>query len=702
MNDTTPQAPSVWSRRIKYGLNVAVLVLAALAIVIFANWITVRNITKWGNWTRIDLTATRQYSLSPQTRQVLNHLDRDVDITTLFLTGSDMSLETAEKIRYFRDLLDEYQRWGDGRVTVSHLQPAADIDKFRKLCAQITDRYKTQLIPAQNALTETRKTLRQISAFGKQQSLLFTQKMPLLQSNADPQLGKLLQQITQVLSSLDDQLQLADLSAAIDKISDSPLPDYAGLKARAAEPLRQFRDNLLSLAIKALDQRIASGDTHPDVKDFLTGARNAFNQILAPVTQTLDTLDAVNTTEYDVLRSSIMRANSSIIMTPDRITVIKLDDVYTDEIDTSENNRSRHQPEQRFRGEEALTSAIISITLKTKPLVVFVNSAQQSAVGPGGPFSFVASQLRNMNFEVREWNPAGRRTQLGPTPPEPKPQPEKDQPIVWVFLPQSPPDPRMPFMPPNTQTAETLKNAIKDHQPAFVILAPNPMSRFGQPDAIADTLSELGITVDSSIQVMQNLIDPNTGRPTPTMQMTLTTWPKDHPVGKALAGQIGILLSSMPLTLTPKDDAKAWPLIQTPADTWGETDLTSRQPKKDAAENAGPFTVAAAFADKNERIVVLTDPYFATDQVTQYGPRDPFSGRLLHTLFPGNGELFTDSIYWLAGQDNLIATSARSQDIRRYDAISATGHIAVGWIVLLGLPVLCLAAGAAVWFIRRK
>ncbi|MHB1155787.1 MAG: DUF7088 domain-containing protein [Phycisphaerales bacterium] len=702
MNDKSPQAPSVWSRRFKYGANVAVLVIAALAIVIFANWITVRNITKWGNWTRIDLTATRQYSLSPQTRQVLSHLDRNVDITTLFLTGSDISPETSEKIRYFSDLLDEYQRWGNGHVTVSHLQPATDIDKFRKLCAQITDRYKTQLTPAQNALTQTRATLRQISEFGKQQSLLFTQRLPLLQSKADPQLADFLRQVTQILSVLDNQLQLPDLMSAIDQIPKSPLPDYAGVNSQVVSQLQTLHDKILDRAIQGFDQRITSGDTHPDVRDLLTGARNAFKQILESTGKTLATLQAVNTGEYDAIRSSIMRVNSSIVMTPDRITVIKLDDVYTDKIDASEDQPPRRQPEQRFRGEQAVTSAIISITLETKPLIVFVNSARQPAVGPGGPFSFVASQLRNMNCDVKEWNPAGRPTQFGSTQPDPKPRPEKNQPIVWVFLPQSPPDPRMPFMPPNTQTAETLKDAIKDHQSAFVILAPNPMSRFGQPDAVADALKELGITVDSSIQVMQNLTDPNTGRPTPTMQMTLTTWPKDHPVGRALAGQIGILLSSMPLTLTPKDDAKAWPLIQTPADTWGETDLTSRRPKKDASENAGPFTVAAAFADKNERIVVLTDPYFAADQVTQYGPRDPLSGRLLHTLFPGNGEFFTDSIYWLAGRDDLIATGARSQDIRRYDAISTSGRIAVGWIVLLGLPAFCLAAGAAVWFIRRK
>ena len=77
MNDSTPpQAPSAWLRRIKYGLNVAILVFAALVIVIIINWIAVRNVSKWGNWTRLDLTATREYTLSPQTRQVLNQIGR--------------------------------------------------------------------------------------------------------------------------------------------------------------------------------------------------------------------------------------------------------------------------------------------------------------------------------------------------------------------------------------------------------------------------------------------------------------------------------------------------------------------------------------------------------------------------------------------------------------------------------------------------
>ena len=61
------------SRQAKYGLNTAVYTLVALAIVVVANLIANRFVKQ------IDLTANQRYTLSPQTGQILDDLQTDVE-----------------------------------------------------------------------------------------------------------------------------------------------------------------------------------------------------------------------------------------------------------------------------------------------------------------------------------------------------------------------------------------------------------------------------------------------------------------------------------------------------------------------------------------------------------------------------------------------------------------------------------------------
>ena len=62
------------SRQTKYGLNTAIYCLIALAIVVVVNLIANRFVKQ------IDLTANKQYSLSPQTAKILSELQKDVEV----------------------------------------------------------------------------------------------------------------------------------------------------------------------------------------------------------------------------------------------------------------------------------------------------------------------------------------------------------------------------------------------------------------------------------------------------------------------------------------------------------------------------------------------------------------------------------------------------------------------------------------------
>jgi hypothetical protein len=60
------------------------------------------------------------------------------------------------------------------------------------------------------------------------------------------------------------------------------------------------------------------------------------------------------------------------------------------------------------------------------------------------------------------------------------------------------------------------------------------------------------------------------------------------------------------------------------------------------------------------------------------------------------------SVSWLAGMDDLIAASPISQEVSRLRDLSPDARTRWFWIVVAGLPLLCIAAGAAIWIARRS
>jgi len=81
------------SRQAKYGLNMTVYALAALAIVVIVNLIANRFVKQ------IDLTANKRYSLSEQTEKVIGNLNRDVNL---------IYFDRKSSFNNVRDTLDQY------------------------------------------------------------------------------------------------------------------------------------------------------------------------------------------------------------------------------------------------------------------------------------------------------------------------------------------------------------------------------------------------------------------------------------------------------------------------------------------------------------------------------------------------------------------------------------------------------------------
>jgi hypothetical protein len=715
MTDTQPRAdaPSQSQRWATYGLNTAVLIIAVLAIVLFVNWISYRH------FIRFDQTATRRYSLSQQSGKVISQLEQEdttVELVSLFAYGTELGDMLIEQLDQVSQLLTEFERRSGGRINVKQINPVFDAGEYEAFADQLLSRYEQELTPWRQAITEAQTTLAAVQSFATEQSQQFELNRPRFGDLA-PADQQLLANVGQLLGNLDTTLALDQYQSELTRVLGAPLPNYSRAKQLLSDPMRQLRDQLLNPAVERFEQLIEGDQAPQALADFLRSRIQAIRPMIQRIDDALEQLEALEEGEYATVRRNVQTTHSIVAMGNDRVAVLTLDQIFPQSTATQPGQA---QPVQRFRGEEAITGAIVRLMTEHMPKVVFVNTMPQSVLSPGGEYSMsqVAGVLEAMNFEVVEWNAAGRRSQFGMMPPEPAPEAAPGQTMVFVVLPILPSgNPQMPTNPAATTVAEALGDHLAAGQPALTLIMPSPMAGFGPPDPVVELVSEYGITPDTGSLVFRSETLPN-GQTQAMPYLEITQWPDEHPIAEALAGQVAMLIQAMPLELADDQPdtgdgegdqgesgpaARTYRLATTPADTWAEAGWANRQaePEQDPDESTGPFVVAAAAEKQDTRLVVFGDILIPTDMLTQ--PRMTTDGRQIQFVrYAGNTELFVNSVYWLSGMDSLIATGARTQDIPRYQPITQAAQIGVGITLILGVPLACLIAGVAVWVIRRK
>ena len=133
------------SRRFKYGINVMISVVVVLAIVVILNIISYKRLAHL----RLDMTATRLYSLSEQTQKLLSKMEKDVQIVTLISRN-------AEEINKAKDLISEYDNYSS-HITVQHIDPARQLARVEQFYGTIKARYTDTVKPLEDASSGYRR-----------------------------------------------------------------------------------------------------------------------------------------------------------------------------------------------------------------------------------------------------------------------------------------------------------------------------------------------------------------------------------------------------------------------------------------------------------------------------------------------------------------------------------------------------------------
>ena len=692
--------PTQTKRRLTFGLNVFIAVVAAVALSVLLCWLSFHSPKRW------DLTHTRQYSLSEQTLAVLTKgLTEPHELVTLFNRPTSDTPGRGEQIERANDLVDEYAR-RSSNLHIEHINPDLELAKVTALFERIKSRYAKPLEPMITAINKGADVAKAVKESPKRVVPLLT-KLQNDPEQTNDSLREASQSFAQYFARVDSEMQ-----KSIEQIASEtakPLPDYTGLLTALRTKLNSIDTDLARISLHLSQNSVVEKAT-VGVRDQLLRINEEIDKARKPIRDALTGLRSVTPVEgYERIRDQISIPDTLLIMGPKDETVVQLDEMFR-QVDAKERDAMSREgiPELAFLGEERLTGALLSLSMKVRPKVVFVYSGRRPAIGASGGYNNVANRLRKLNFVVDQWTPGPRMGPMGqPAPPQPPPVAEPGQKLVWVLLPSEATDERNPMAGRLAEQAiRTVTERLNSGDSGLFMIAPAPTARFNPTDPMVQALEVYNIKPLLDRVVFREIAAERAGQTAATSQIEATTWPDALPITKAIGGLKGIFVGGVPLEVIPSQntDVVTFPLVTlTLPGLWAEREeMNLKLAKRTPEKAADSFTIGMAAQSKSNRVVAIGDPLWATDSVTGVGIFGPGSADVAGASYPANTELFVNSMYWLAHLEDLIAASPRSQDIRRIQQMTPTTYRSVKWGLLAGLPVLALGLGIGVYMVRRR
>lgn len=315
-----------------------------------------------------------------------------------------------------------------------------------------------------------------------------------------------------------------------------------------------------------------------------------------------------------------------------------------------------------FKGEEAITSAIITVTQQTQPLVWMTTGHGEKSSTVSEPLGLSELKRRMEQEAMRvEVVTLLERTEV----------PAEVHAIVI-------PGPNRPFV----ESETTLLQHYLDRGGRLLALI-DPLQESG----LETLLSRWGLDVGNNI-----VVDPTRQLPfLSPANLFITTYTK-HPIVEQMETFMTLfpLSRSVQPTATLPEGVQVNKLALTSPQGWGETTTAETTFKFDDGQDVkGPASIAAA-AERQEpsktRLVVIGDSDFVAN------------GQLSNI---GNLDFALGALHWLVEQELLIGIGPKPLESIKL-SLTASQMSGVFWFSFAGLPLLFGALGAVMWWVRRQ
>ncbi|HLO40871.1 MAG TPA: hypothetical protein VK176_07595 [Phycisphaerales bacterium] len=692
--------------------------LAILGLVAVLVCLTLANALAARYTGRLDVTATGDHQLAPRTTATLGALRGPY---TVVLAGDFSRLDRAQLERA-RDVLAQMQR------TSANIQP-----QFLDTSASTGQQQFVQLLTDLAARDREILDLQTRSIRAAADRGITTAEY--LETGLAPAILKIRDGLPldgaslKLRENLDARsaacrLSAADLRAAAKAIEEPLGSSIAGIQIPQTDIAAQQIRAILTSVGEQVSTLVRDLKTIAAAEALPATARGPAEGMIEPSEKARDAaLTAADTlsriTRPDVLRiaKALEAGDACIVVGPTGtgLMAIEFSQLFPPAL------RAESAADAGQRTEQLVSTAISALNTPVRPIVVFMHGELGTGlVAQPGIVSRVSQRLALRGIDVAEWAVLSQEQPPALT----SLNPDGKRPVIYAAIPPdssaSKPKPTDPSGAERAAKFGAALTLVADRgAPILLSLYPSVLPTYGDKDPTTAVLDRFGLVADSGRPLMKDRLTPQ-GRTVETDQ-GLRAVSGEHPILKAIHGLPTLFL--WPIALAPAPDqggaarppAALTPLFEVPAQTqsWAESQwlnfwrlprsertVVPNLPEYNEGRDARYSPMITAYAaelpaaggrDRQRLVAIGTNRWFM-DPVTT--PVVNIDGRTL-LANPGNIELLEASVYWLAGQDDLIAQSPEARAVALLQSLSPGTEQGLRIAFVAGLPLLVLIAGVA-------
>ncbi len=710
---STPAGQHAAGRRVVFGTNVLVVTVIVIGIVVVLQLMAYSASARW------DWTSSGVNSLSDGTENLLNQLDTNVTLTSLYF---ETDREEEDQPRYRRaidDLLGLYEANNRTHVAAEWVNPLKDHEKFKNLLKRLQEKGSFK--------EEIKNYTDRIAAFTDEldariKGLLQgeTERITALGGGMGSGSGdSSVARVEQVLRGWADEM--STVREDIDRLMFLDEPQYGAVVGELKRAYQGFAKSLNEIARFGTHEAASNQALSRAARDYLLEASERYAELIEAINAENEKLGELEPLKSDdLLRQVGPTANAVLVETDEDVLVVDFNNIWPP-MDPNASAMRVSFRNRAFKGEEKVTAALLRAMQKEQTAVLFVRyGGQPLLLGgfmpgmPAAPFAAMKQQLEDANFIVKEWD-----LKTSDTPPEIDPTPTRTIYIVLKPAPpqQSPmgqPSQEPPFSEPNRRA---LLSTLGDSGRALFIAgwSPGSYGPMASPYEYDGFLNDTwGISVDTSTLLIEvGSIGPGKYHVTRRdfFNMAETNLLEHDIVSGPRLVMALPWCAPLALSDTPPEGVERFPLVIQPKreGVWGihniseyETQIRERNFMTLAdGDLEGPFTLAAAAEKGDAKVVVISSRDFAVDGVAfarelAMGPE----GFQLRSRNPGNVTLLINSLHWL-NDNTQFHNVGRPIDLAVLEVRGASTVRTVQVLTIVVWPVLALVLGGVAWWIRR-
>jgi len=698
-------------RRARLGIMALVLLLAATASLVLVNIIGARVSH------RFDLTAAGEHQLSPRTRELLRALAGSYEFVLAGPLRDSASIPPSARERV-DDVLERLVRESAGRLRATRIDTGSvhGAEEYDALLKRLRERDGPRLALQRTAVESAAKGVEELAG---SLDLLSRGLIALRDAmTGDTPAGQTNRQYVdqragECGNSAQSLRDLGDRSRAAMAATSGVSPDWERIAGAIRGPLTDLRTGLADIAgnIEKLagDAALAEG-ARDRARGLASGAARLRDQA-ALLGDALDRLPRLDTTRVSRV---LEKTGAMLLIGPSEgpgagLTAVPLEQLFP-------TAGSLGSAEARRNAEELLTTALGSLARPIKPIVVVVHGQSRGFFQRPETrwLDSMEQRLGLRGIDVAIWEAA-----VDAEPPTlTRLDPKGERPVVYLVINTQSYAASAPGAESGAERVKKLgavvKKLIDEGRPVLLNLYPSTLPTYGEKDPMTEPLRALGLECDTGRVLLREgiaegrrrvestiRVRAEAGTPGPAAQVMAAIrglpvkldWPVAIRAVSTGATKVASLLSTSEPGVWNESQWLGY--IQVPISQQGNV---PDPPKNDSTrdDGKGPWTVAAAVererpggAGVQRAMVVGGNTWFFGPTLDEGMLVD---GRIVASN-PGNAELVEASVYWLAGQDEMIATSATARAVPLVRSLDAGTLAMLRGGAVIGMPALVLLAG---------